>query len=335
MISRVAEHCYWLSRYLERAENTARLLEVNDSLLLDFDVPLAHQWRPMLIISGLEDYPGEPDGEAVQHLLTWDLDNPSSIASALATARENARIIREVISLDMWERINYYHIWMQSPEARDLYERSRGDFYGQIKRINQMILGIAEGTMSHGEAWDFYLLGKYLERASQTARILDVKYHILLPTPQHVGTPVDNAHWMAILTSVSGYEPFHKKRIVGDLGLSVASFLVLDPEFPRSVRFCLTQVQRGAHSISGRPTTAPGSDAEHEIDSLLRWLNLVKIDDFVLAGLHEELTGVIDRIHLIGDQVNQSYFYIQATPTSSKPAAPGPGTTARGLQAVG
>jgi uncharacterized alpha-E superfamily protein len=311
MISRVAEHCFWMSRYLERAENIARTLEVNANLLLDFTVPLEQQWKPLLIISGIHDMPGEPDGETVQSYLTWELANPSSIASSLAAARENARIIREVISADMWERINYYHIWMNSSAARDLYNRNRSEFYCQIKRINQLIHGITEGTMSHGESWDFYLLGKHLERACQTARILDVKYHILLPTPDHVGTPVDSAHWMAILTSCSGYEPFNKKRLVSELGSSVADFLVFDPLFPRSVRYCLARCQRAVHAISGRPLAHPRSEVEHAIDLLVRWLNLVKIDDFVKAGLHEELTSVIKRIHRIGDLIHRTYFDVQ------------------------
>jgi uncharacterized alpha-E superfamily protein len=311
MISRVAEHCFWMSRYLERAENTARTLEVNETLLLDFEVPIEQQWKPLLIISGIHDMPGEPDSESVQDYLTWEIENHSSIASSLAAARENARIIREVISADMWERINYYHLWMQGQAARDLYHRHRTDFYSQIKRINQLIHGITEGTMSHGEAWEFYLLGKYVERASQTARILDVKYHILLPTPEQVGTPVDAAHWMAILTSCSGYEPFHKKRLLGDLGILVADFLVFDPHFPRSVRYCISRCQRAAHAITGRPVSQPGNDVEHAISSLLRWLNLVKIDDFVKAGLHEELTSIINRIHEIGDIIHRTYFDVR------------------------
>jgi uncharacterized alpha-E superfamily protein len=311
MISRVAEHCYWMSRYFERAENTARVLEVNQTLLLDFVVPNEQQWRPILIISGIHDFPGDPDGETVQDYMTWDLGNHSSIASSLAMARENARIIREVISADMWERINHYHLWLHSDLARDLYDQNRNDFYCQIKRINQLILGIGEGTMSHDETWDFYLLGKYLERSSQTARILDVKYHILLPTPEHIGTPIDSAHWMAILTSCSAYEPFHKKRLLGDPGQSVANLLLFDPNFPRSVRFCLCQCQQAVHSISGRPVAQPGNDVEHALDSLTRWLNLVKIDDFVRAGLHEELTSVIDRIHEIGDAIHWTYFDVR------------------------
>jgi uncharacterized alpha-E superfamily protein len=327
MISRVAEQCFWMSRYFERAESTARILEVNETLLLDFHVPLEQQWKPLLIISGIHDYPGPLDGESVQHHMTWDAANPSSIASSLAAARENARIIREVISTDMWERINYYYLWIQSPAAHSLYERNRSDFYNQIKRINQLILGISEGTMSHGETWEFYLLGKYLERSSQTARTLDVKYHVLLPTPEHVGTPVDHAHWTAILKSCSGYEPFLKRRLMGELGHSVAEFLIFDPLFPRSVRFCLNQCRKAVHAISGRATSQPGNEVEHALDSLLRWVNLIKIDDLVRAGLHQELTSVINRVHEIAVGVHRTYFDVRIEYEPSAAAKP-PGAEA-------
>src|SRR5262249_52873435 len=148
----------------------------------------------------------------VQSYLTWDLDSPCSIASSLAAARENARVVREVISGELWERLNFYHLWLQGPIGRELYSRDRIEFYNQVRRINQLLHGVGEATMSRDEAWDFFLLGRYLERACQTGRILDVKYHILLPTPEHVGTPIDGAHWAAILKSCSGYEVFHKGR---------------------------------------------------------------------------------------------------------------------------
>jgi uncharacterized alpha-E superfamily protein len=309
MISRVAEHCFWMSRYLERAENTARILEVNRTLLLDFEAPVDQQWRPLLIISGVHDLPGEAEAETVQHCLTWQKENPGSVASSLAAARENARIIREVISADMWERINYYHLWMQGSVARKLYESNRSEFYSQIKRINQLIHGISEGTMSHGEAWEFFRLGKYLERACQTARILDVKYHILLPTPQHVGTPVDNVHWVAILASCSGYEPYHKQRAgAADPRVSVADFLIFDPLFPRSLRRCLHECQSAAHAISGRPATRPGDAAEQCLQDLIDWLEAKKIEELVRDGLHEALTTVVDTIHKIGDAIHRTYF---------------------------
>ncbi len=308
MISRVADHCFWMSRYLERAENTARVLEVNQTLLLDFPVPLEQQWQPLLIISGIHDMPKDADGETVQKHLTWEASNPASIVSSIAAARENARNIREVISAESWERLNYYYLWIQSSRALELYLADRSAFYSQIKRINQLMTGISEGTMSHGEAWDFFQLGKYLERACQTARILDVKYHILLPTVDQIGTPVDNAHWVAILMSCSGYEPFHKQRPGADPGLAVSDFLIFDSIFPRSVRFCLSKCRAAAYAISGRPPGRPGNAAERTLDDLLGWLNLARIDDFVEAGLHEALTSVIDRIHGIGEAIHRTYF---------------------------
>jgi uncharacterized alpha-E superfamily protein len=315
MISRVAEHCFWMSRYLERAENTARVLDVNRTLLLDFEVPLEQQWRPLLIISGIHDRPGEPDAETVQHYMTWELANLSSIAAALAAARENARIIREVISADMWERLNYYYLWLQGPTAHDLYERGRSDFYSQIKRINQLLHGITDGTMAHGEAWEFFQLGKYLERACQTARILDVKYHFLLPIPQHIGTPVDNAHWVAILTSCSGYEPYHKKHhAASDPGSAVADFLIFDGLFPRSVKRCLRECRQAAHAISGRPVDRPGNAVEEGLAALLGWLENLDIADVVREGLHETLTRVVNRIHELGDTIHRTYFDVRLQP---------------------
>jgi uncharacterized alpha-E superfamily protein len=312
MISRVAEHCFWLSRYLERAENTARMLDVNQILLLDYEVPHDQQWRPLLVVCGVYDMPGEAEAEAVQNYMTWESANASSIVSSISAARENARIIREVISAEMWERMNYYHLWLQSNVARQMYETSRSDFYGQIRRINQLIHGIADGTMSDGEGWEFFQLGKYLERASQTARFLDVKYHILLPTPEHVGSLADNAQWIAILTSCSGYEPFHKKvPVSGDLGTAVAEFLVLDPRFPRSVRCCVSRCQFAAHAISGRPPGEPDNDVERQLADLTGWLNDTSIQEIIRGGLHQMLTRVVDTTHEIGNAVHRTYFDVR------------------------
>jgi uncharacterized alpha-E superfamily protein len=308
MISRVAEHCFWMSRYLERVENTARVLDVNQTLLLDFHVPAEQQWQPLLIISGIHDFSDPSNAEAVQEHLTWNADNSCSVLASLTYARENARIIREVISPEMWERINYSYLWMIGPEARERYEADRNGFYSQVRRINQGFFGIAEGTMSHDEAWDFFRLGKYLERACQTARILDVKYHMLLPTPEMVNTPIDAAHWVAILKSCSGYEPFHKQRQTFEQGTAIADFLIFDSVFPRSVRRCLLYCQEASHKISGRKPRGPGNEAEQQLEMLLDWLNLATIDDLVKSGLHESLTKVIDKIHVIGAAIARTYF---------------------------
>jgi uncharacterized alpha-E superfamily protein len=240
--------------------------------------------------------------------MTWERANQCSIASSLAAARENARIIREVISAEMWEQLNSTYLWLQSEAAHALFDGDRNGFYSQIKRINQLLYGISEATMSHDEAWEFFQLGKYLERACQTGRILDVKYHVLLPTPEHVGTPIDSAHWVAILKSCSGYEMFHKQHSALGLGTTVAEFLIFDPMFPRSVRHCLSSCREAAHKISGRHRQPPGNEVERELDLLIDWLNLVTIDDLVRGGLHESLTRVINRIHDLGAAIHRTFF---------------------------
>jgi uncharacterized alpha-E superfamily protein len=309
MISRVAEHCFWLGRYLERAENTARVLEVNHTLLLDFHVPVEQQWRPVLIISGIHDFEPEATAENVQNHMTWNDDNAFSIHSSLYWARENARVIREVISGEMWERMNYYHLWMQSDNCKESYNSNRSDFYAQVRRINQLLHGISDATMNHGEAWDFFKLGTYLERACHTARILDVRYHMLLPTLEDVGTPIDNAHWMAILMSCSGYEAFHKKprQMPIDPGVAVAEFLMFDQHFPRSVSHCLKQCQDAEDRIEGKPWRDK-NEADRQLGELVNWLIDRDIQDVINTGLHEALTHVVDATHAIGQAIHKTYF---------------------------
>jgi len=319
MISRVAEHCCWLSRYLERAENTARILEVNHTLLLDYDVPHDLQWRPLLIISGIYDMPAAAEAETVQQYMTWEIKNGSSIATSIGAARENGRIIREVISAEMWERLNYYHLWLQSPTTKALYDGNRNEFYSQVRRINQLVHGIADGTMLHGEPWEFFQLGKYLERASQTARILDVKYHILLPKTDAIGTPIDNAQWVAILTSCSGYEPFHKKvRFQADTGVEVADFLIFDPQFPRSITFCLEACLKAAYAISGRARGQAGNDVERLLSELADWLGGMSVSEVIRIGLHQVLTKVVNNIHEIGEAIHRTYFDVRVEPPPLK-----------------
>ena len=316
MISRVAEHCFWLARYLERAENTARVLEVNHTLLLDFHVPVSQQWRPLLIISGVHDYEEEATAEGVQEFMTWDRDNPFSIASSLAWARENARIIREVISGEMWERMNFYHLWMQGTDGRRLYDANRSEFYSKVRRINQLLHGIADATMSHGEAWEFFKLGTYLERASQTARIMDVKYHTLLPQVEDVGSPIDNAHWVAILMSCSGCEPFYKKPRPTpiDPGTAVAEFLIFDEQFPRSIRRCLWGCQEATAAAAGQPLGLHPTEPERQLADLIAYLDARNIPDVIREGLHETLTRVVDSVHEIGVAIHSTFFAAAVVP---------------------
>lgn len=316
MISRVAEHCFWLARYLERAENTARVLEVNHTLLLDFHVPIEQQWKPLLIISGIHDYKDTTTAEHVQEFMTWDRDNPFSIASSLYWARENARIIREVISGEMWERMNFYHLWLQGPGSRATYRVSRVDFYSQVRRVNQLMHGICDSTMSHGEAWAFFQLGTYLERASQVARILDVKYHMILPKLEDVGTPADNAHWLAILMSCSGYEAYHKnvRTVPVEPSTSIAEFLIFDELFPRSIHRCLWECETAAANVAGNLHGRDLTEPEKRIAALVEWLDERTIQTVIGDGLHESLTHIVEAIHDIGDAIHRTFFAAELKP---------------------
>jgi uncharacterized alpha-E superfamily protein len=205
---------------------------------------------------------------------------------------------------------------MQGSVGRDLYDSNRHEFYAQVRRINQLVHGIADTTMSHGDAWEFFKLGTYLERVSQIARIMDVKYHMILPKMEDVGTPIDNAHWVAILMSCSGYEPYHKKAQSSpmDPGMAVAEFLIFDEQFPRSIRRCLWECEEAAMAAAGNPVGRVPTPAESQISELLAWLDARTIHSIVQIGLHEALTHVVDCVHKIGDAIHSTFFAPEVLP---------------------
>ncbi|NDH05853.1 alpha-E domain-containing protein [bacterium] len=310
MISRLAEHCFWLSRYIERAENIARLLEVNQNWLLDFDIPVDLQWKPLLIISGIHDYKGNYDKESVLGFMTWDSENPFSIVSSMTQARENARVIREIISAEMWERLNYNYLWLQSNTAKDLYENNKYELYNQIKRINQLLQGIGESTMLRTEAWEFYQFGRHLERSSQTARILDVKYHMLQSNPAISGTNIEISYWTSLLKSCSGYEPFlkHAKIIENQVGNAVAEFLILEETFPRSIRYCLKECLNSVMSISQKSKSKTSNTTLEALRHLIGWISTDDTRQLIGVKLHSILTHIVDNVHAVSDSLTRTYF---------------------------
>ena len=215
MLSRTANAIYWMSRYLERADNVARFLAVNAHLVLDvgLDRDLA-QWAPLISASGddddFNDRYAEPSEDNVLNFLTFDEKNPNSILSCVQYARENARTLREVISSEMWETLNtlYHSVAKQSSKRRidDLQ-----DFFTEIRTANHLFTGHIENTMSHNQGWYFASIGRFLERADKTARILDVKCFALLPTLDYFDSPYDTVEWGAVLKSVSGFEMYRKQ----------------------------------------------------------------------------------------------------------------------------
>ncbi len=313
MISRVAENCFWLFRYMERAESMARLLRVNRSFLLDIELPDLEQWYPVLVVSGeehrfIELYPEKQvnDENSVQDYLTWDEACPVGIATSVGWARENARIIREVISLEMWQSINELWHRLQGSQGRRLFRRDRDAFYKSIKDAVALFHGTCHDTVLHEEPFDFMRLGMLIERAAQTARIMDVKYHLLGPTSGSE-TAVESAQWAALLRSCSGEDSFFRRHRSGLHSVGVVGFLLKEERFPRSVYHCLARASDFLHRIG----SATGSRAHRSVailDALVASLAGKTAADIVHEGLHGELTRIIDTITDICNEIHGDYF---------------------------
>ena len=306
MISRVADHLFWLGRYLERAESAARVLSVTRNLSLDGELAPRQAWQPAVIVSGEEEAfqarCGEEayeDGERVQAYLTWDEEAPSSVLRSVLAARENARSIREVVSLETWEAVNELHLWL-SGAGRALYREDRHGFYRHIRQSVQLCQGAVYATMLHDDAFDFIFVGVMLERSGQTARILDVHHHALVQMPAH--QVIETALWLALLRACSGFEPFMKRFQGRASPATVARFLVLDARFPRSVSHCLHHAARLLGRV--RPSSTRGRSLER-----LRSLEAQVVDEAGPSidggGLHALLTHVVDETHAICDEIGR------------------------------
>jgi uncharacterized alpha-E superfamily protein len=299
VISRVAEHCFWLGRYLERAESTSRVLRVTYGLALDSILPPAQVWGPAVTVSGEDDSFGarheatrREDGELVQQFLTWDQEVPSSLLRSVMAARENARSIREVVSLEAWEAINELYLWLQSRSGRGEYDGNRDAFYRHVRAATQLILGALEHTMLHDNAFDFINLGILLERVGQTARILDVHHHALMQLPPNLVR--EESLWLSLLRACSGFEPFMKRSAGRVTPAGVAGFLILEPNFPRSILFCLHQAyERLANIRSPTDPVLPRLESQRRL-SLLEGFLLEESTQLDSTNLHELLTRVVE-----------------------------------------
>lgn len=313
MLSRVADAIFWMNRYIERAENTARFIDVNLHLMLDYAMYSGQQWEPIVSTTG--DYEWFKDKyklatqENIIHFLTFDRDYPNSIFSCLSLARENARTVREVISTEMWEQINTFYLSLQRQSKQNISSMDPFNFYADIKRECHLISGITEATLTHSEGWHFAQMGKYLERADKTSRIIDVKYFFLLPSPDDVGTPVDNIQWAALLRSVSGLEMYKKKYKRID-PVDVIEFLVLDQEFPRSIHFCVSTAEESLHKITGTQRGSHRNPAEQYLGRLRSDLDYITIREIMNNGLHEYLDNFQTRLNQSGDKIFSTFFNV-------------------------
>lgn len=319
MISRVAENCFWLGRYVERADTFARILAVNRLHILDSDLQEGRSWKPVVIVSGeqkrFEELLGAgayEDVEKSEEYLTWDERNAASIFRSFSGARENARTTREVVSREVWETINSAWRWLNEAEARREYNKDRQQFFARIRSTCAEFHGHCHDTMLHEEAFNFLRLGAWIERAGQTARIMDVKHHWLVPRGSaEYESPQESAQWMGLLRLCSAVEPFFKRHISAPTGSRVVQFLLQDAGFPRSVLYSLTRVEAYISSINVQANAGQANATQRLAQDTVQRLG--KADFRHLSGeqLHQTLTEVIEASAAIYQRAADDYFDIQ------------------------
>ena len=318
MLCRVAESLYWMARYVERAENVARFIDVNLNLALDApsDFNESQQWMSLVTSSGdgktfLENY-YTANASTVINFLSFDTSNPNSILSCLTAARENARSVRDIISSEMWEQLNHLYLNVKDVAKAGVSE-DEIQFFREVKQGSHLFVGLAEATMSHGEGWHFARLGRLLERADKTARILDVRYFMLLPSPDYIDTPFDGVILSTILKSTSAFE-MYRKKYQGLTRQNVVDFLILDKQFPRALRYCLDQSLYSLEKIMGEEFKP--NDVTEELGILKNIISKQSSRTLVEDKVHELID--IFQAHLNKVDVSiRGQFFDLASPVSS------------------
>ncbi len=314
-----------MSRYIERAENIARFIDVNLNLCLDRAAGVQEQWLPLVRVTGdaeafAQRY-DEPSRINVMRFLTLDLTYPNSIASCVAASRENARTVRDAITSEMWQQINALHIMVSRGADSATWEDRPQAFYTTVKTGSLLFAGITDATLSHGTGWDFARLGRLIERADKTSRILDVKYFLLLPRADDVGGPLDVVHWAALLRSAGALEMYRQKH--GAITpAKVVEFLALDPAFPRSLNYCLgaAEVSLAKIATPDNPSAAP---VMRQLGRLRSELQYTDIEEIVAAGVHEYIDRFQSKLNAIDMALDHAFFQFDFSQASAQAAHAG------------
>jgi uncharacterized alpha-E superfamily protein len=317
MLSRAADALYWMCRYAERAENVARFLDVSLQVSLDIPDPHGDPWVGVVAATGdVEGFSARydrPTRDTVVRFLTVDTDSPNSIISCLRCARDNARSIRDSISSETWEQINKWYLAVREATAAGGVVEDPHDFLAAVKEASHLFVGVTYLTMTHGEGWHFGRLGRLVERADQTSRIVDAKQQLILVKPPEVGASLDEIHLSALLRSVSALEMYRKKcgRIDHK---SVIDFLMLDKLFPRSIRHCLDKAQRSLRAIMDtRPdmtTTLP----ERLLGRLAAEYEYATVEEILAEGLHPHLDGLQSKLNAVHAAIHENFFATRPDP---------------------
>ena len=306
MLSRVANHLYWLSRYLERAENTARLIQVNTHLLLDLPKSVTLGWEPIVDMLSFRDtfyekY-DEADEKNVIRFMVTDTTNPGSIINTLAAARENARIVREIIPSEAWELINNLHHDAKQDGQSVLTRRHRFDCLNRIVTGNQTITGLLDGVMNRDQGYAFLLLGRHLERADMTTRIIDVRSASLLPEIDDKQSPFENIQWMSVLKSLTAYQMYRQEMRLRIRRADILNFLMCKDTFPRSVGYSLKQLDKWTSRL---PNTEQVAEHIHVLQREIQKMDPQHLQQQALHCFIDELQLGLVSIH---EAIDSNYF---------------------------
>ena len=316
MLSRVAHLIYWMARYLERAENTSRILDVNTQLVLDAQLQasdLSRAWQPVVLASGddtvfRELYPAFDEPSVVDFTL-FNPKNPNSVLACVNIARENARCVRDQISSEVWEQINRLYLSLQGRTVADYQRIGSGQFLSEIRHAILLIYGVAASMLPRNESWQFYELGRFLERADDTSRLIDVKYFTLLPSVNLVGSTIDAIQWSAVLRSCSAFEAFRKNRRGQINAERVIDYLILDEHFPRSIRYAITQAEESVRSITRDRDHHFSNAPSRSLGRLRADFDYTVIGDIIGFGLHEWIDKFQTTIASVHTEIEDTFFF--------------------------
>jgi len=308
MLSRTADHLFWMSRYIERAENLARLLDVTwqMSMVPQSEDAANQNWHAVITLNSLDEafaakYPAV-NAENVLRFMVSDADNYSSIYSCLRLARENAHAVRGTITTEMWETLNFTWLEARDRSFEQILNAGIGEFFEWVKMRSSLSRGTTLGTLLQDESYHFIRLGTLLERADNTARILDVKYHVLRPHGDEGAT--DFYQWGALLRSVSAFEVYRKAYRDVITPERVAELLILRNDMPRSLHFCMNGVVKNLDLIANRHS----GETQRQAGLLHAQLHYARVEDILAQGLHEWLTDFMDRIYILGDGISKDFL---------------------------
>jgi len=321
MLAREADAMFWIGRYVERAASTARIVDVHYHSELEGAFPLAESgegdpnalWEPILSISGdaKRFHARHGDDQNEQHILdffAFDKANTNSITSCVIRARENARGVREMLSSEMYESLNMFFLETTRWNVDKILDASPHAYFQQVKNATYLFSGIMDRTMPTGEARSFLECGLFLERADKTARMLDVKYHILRTSQGSSIDPLDQHQWTAVLRSVGAYEAFRKAHRFGITPEKVVSYLVLNPTFPASLCYSISRARHALREIGGTLNKPPANRAERLMGRLRADLAYLTAEEIIDSGLHEFLDQVQVRCIEIGSAISEAYL---------------------------